>query len=294
MAMAAGGCLAFRELFGGDAREAKEQVKTGAGHNGTEWCFTRQKKNTQTMRPSPFHVASFVAHRVVENVSLHWYSPRIHVFESRLVSFRSKLLLSRAATPLESKYSDKVGGVMEGGERDRRVEAEAKRPRHERGRDEKELRVRSLKRAKRRLLSTLASLSRRRRRAAVPFHLPHAGENILFSNSSPGCLLFSVPVRCDAMERHGAVRHGMAWQLSAARFFVDVLPLLEGVPVISARSLFESQFPGSPLCWKVRFPFRSDHFFYHPCALARAPDMHAEAASCWLVPLAGEQGTGWS
>lgn len=41
-------------------------------------------------------------------------------------------------------------------------------------------------------------------------------------------------------------------QLSAARFFVDVLPLLEGVPVISARSLFEPQFPGSPLCWKVR------------------------------------------
>lgn len=41
-------------------------------------------------------------------------------------------------------------------------------------------------------------------------------------------------------------------QLSAAKFFSNLLPLLEGVPVVSARSLFEAQFPGSPLCWKVR------------------------------------------
>ena len=43
----------------------------------------------------------------------------------------------------------------------------------------------------------------------------------------------------------------LALQLSAARFFKGVLPLLEDVAVVSARSLFEAQFPGSPLCWKV-------------------------------------------
>ncbi|CAM9357627.1 unnamed protein product [Ectocarpus sp. 8 AP-2014] len=55
-------------------------------------------------------------------------------------------------------------------------------------------------------------------------------------------------------------------ELSAARFFVNVLPLLEGVPVISARSLFESQFPGSPLCWKsAAFAYMMhDHFLERP------------------------------
>ncbi|CAM9804061.1 unnamed protein product, partial [Hapterophycus canaliculatus] len=55
-------------------------------------------------------------------------------------------------------------------------------------------------------------------------------------------------------------------ELSAARFFVGVLPLLEGVPVISARSLFESQFPGSPLCWKsAAFAYMMhDHFLDRP------------------------------
>eukprot|EP00752_Nemacystus_decipiens_P013885 g12326.t2 len=55
-------------------------------------------------------------------------------------------------------------------------------------------------------------------------------------------------------------------ELSAARFFVDVLPLLEGVPVISARSLFEPQFPGSPLCWKsAAFAYMMhDHFLDRP------------------------------
>lgn len=68
-----------------------------------------------------------------------------------------------------------------------------------------------------------------------PYLPPSPPPSPLFLSISPLCSAFLTRV-----------------QLSAARFFVNVLPLLEGVPVISARSLFEPQFPGSPLCWKVR------------------------------------------
>lgn len=39
-------------------------------------------------------------------------------------------------------------------------------------------------------------------------------------------------------------------ELSAAKFIPGVVPLLNRVSIISARSTFETQFPGSPLRWK--------------------------------------------
>lgn len=39
-------------------------------------------------------------------------------------------------------------------------------------------------------------------------------------------------------------------ELSAAKFIPSVVPLLNRVTIISARSTFESQYPGSPLRWK--------------------------------------------
>lgn len=40
-------------------------------------------------------------------------------------------------------------------------------------------------------------------------------------------------------------------EMSAKRFVPNVLPVLEKVTVVSARSTYESMFPSSPLDWKV-------------------------------------------
>eukprot|EP00611_Tribonema_gayanum_P010363 TRINITY_DN2036_c0_g1_i2.p1 TRINITY_DN2036_c0_g1~~TRINITY_DN2036_c0_g1_i2.p1 ORF type:complete len:343 (-),score=61.03 TRINITY_DN2036_c0_g1_i2:382-1410(-) len=40
-------------------------------------------------------------------------------------------------------------------------------------------------------------------------------------------------------------------ELSAEKYYRDVVELLSDIPVVSARSQFESQFPGAPLSWKA-------------------------------------------
>jgi hypothetical protein len=56
-----------------------------------------------------------------------------------------------------------------------------------------------------------------------------------------------VPNHCFCLIEAGWV------ELSAARFFPSILPLLSQVTVISARTAFEHLFPESPLRWKVRY-----------------------------------------
>lgn len=40
-------------------------------------------------------------------------------------------------------------------------------------------------------------------------------------------------------------------ELSAAKFMPDVLPVLRDIPVLSARSTFEPEYPDNPLDWKM-------------------------------------------
>ncbi|CAN0233212.1 unnamed protein product, partial [Phaeothamnion confervicola] len=60
-------------------------------------------------------------------------------------------------------------------------------------------------------------------------------------------------------------------QLSAARFFRRLVPLLRDVPTVSARSNFEKRFPGAPLSWKAAAFAYVIHEHY--CKDFRAPKM---------------------
>ena len=83
------------------------------------------------------------------------------------------------------------------------------------------------------------------------------------SNISSLCLFISLALSQDAAivmlklaQSLGSVviitNAEVGWvQLSAKRFFKRMVPELKSIPIISARSSFESQFPGAPLSWKA-------------------------------------------
>ncbi|CAN0240114.1 unnamed protein product, partial [Discosporangium mesarthrocarpum] len=57
-------------------------------------------------------------------------------------------------------------------------------------------------------------------------------------------------------------------QLSSSKFFRNVRAVVDSMHVISARTFFEAQFPGSPLCWKsAAFAYiMHEHFLDMPLA----------------------------